>query len=105
MKRWLPVLVLLAGLESSISFAQYGIIDCIVQKKLVVPRVQGQVFDAAGVPVPGAVVSLKPDGRPAVDAKTDAAGRFYFKVQSGPYDLKVSHPGFEVTTAKLEGMS
>jgi hypothetical protein len=102
MKRWLPVIVLLAWLGCSVSFAQYGIIDCIVQKQLVVPRVQGQVFDATGIPVPNAVVSLKQDGKPAVDVKTDAEGRFYFKVQAGQYSLKASYPGFEVTTAELE---
>jgi hypothetical protein len=102
MKFWFPVLALLSGLGSSVSFAQYGIIDCIVQKQLVVPRVQGQVFDATGIPVPNAVVSLKQDGKPAVDAKTDAAGRFYFKIQAGQYNLKASYPGFEVTTAELE---
>ncbi len=102
MKNWLPVLCSIAGIGSSLSFAQSGIVDCIVQKKLNVPRVHGQVFDAAGVPVPGAMISVKQDGNPPKNATTDSAGRFYFKVQSGQYALRASYPGFETTTAELQ---
>jgi hypothetical protein len=102
MKKWLPVLIMLAGLGNSISAAQYVIVDCIVQKKLVVPRVKGQVFDATGVPVPDTVISLKQGENQELIATTDSQGRFDFKVQSGPYNLKASHLGFESTTAELE---
>jgi hypothetical protein len=102
MKNWLPVLALLAGFGCSISFAQFGIIDCIQQRRLVVPRVHGQVLDSSGVPVSGAVVSLTPDGNPAMQTKTDSMGRFDFKASSGSYVLKAEYPGFEITTAELE---
>ncbi|HEV2174692.1 MAG TPA: carboxypeptidase-like regulatory domain-containing protein [Nitrospira sp.] len=102
MKKWLPVLILSAGLGSSFSFAQYGIVDCIEQKKLIVPRVQGQVFDPTGIALPDAAISLWPDGRPIVQLKSDAKGQFYFKVESGHYILKATYPGFAITTAELE---
>jgi hypothetical protein len=102
MKRWLPVLALFAGLGSSFSFAQYGIVDCVEQKTLTVPRIRGQVFDATGVPVPGALVSVSSDTRPELQLKTDASGQFNFKVSPGRYMLKASFSGFEVTRARLD---
>ena len=102
MKGWLPALVLFAGLGSSFSFGQVAIVDCVEQRKLFVPRVQGQVFDGAGVPVSGALVSLISDAKPTIQATTDATGQFSFKVDSGDYTLKASYPGFETTTVELE---
>jgi hypothetical protein len=104
MKKLLPVLALLAGLGSSISFAQAAIpiIDCVVQRKLVVPRVRGQVFDPSGALVTGAIISLTQAGIPAKQSKTDAKGRFDLRVPSGLYVLKAEYPGFGVTTAELD---
>jgi hypothetical protein len=101
MTRWIPALVLVVGLGTSFSFAQYGTGDCIEQRKLAVAHVKGQVFDPHGVPVPEAVVSLWPDGRSTVQLKTDAKGFFQFKVEPGNYILKATYPGFELTTAEL----
>jgi hypothetical protein len=102
MKRWLPVLVLFAGLGSSISSGQCGIVDCIEQKALTVPRIRGHVFDATGILIPGVLISVSSDTRPEVQLKTDASGQFNFKVSPGRYVLKASYPGFEVKKARLD---
>jgi hypothetical protein len=102
MKRWLSVLFLLAVFWSSLSAAQPGIVDCVEQKILTVSRIRGQVFDATGVAVPGALVSVSSNARPEMQLRTDASGRFNFKVSSGRYMLKASCPGFEVTRAELD---
>jgi Carboxypeptidase regulatory-like domain len=102
MKRHYLVLILLAGLGSSISSAQYGIIDCVMQGKLVVSRVQGQVVDPNGAPVSDARISLSRDGQETIQSKTDAYGRFKLNVQSGSYTFMAELRGFEVTSAELE---
>jgi hypothetical protein len=102
MRKWLPVLIVLVGLGSSISSAQFGIIDCIEQGRLVVPKVQGGVYDAAGFPVAGALVSLSSDTRPEVQSKTDAAGLFHINASPGRYLLRASSPNFETTRAELD---
>jgi len=102
MKRFSLVLFVVAGLGSSISSAQYGIVDCVMQPKLVVSRVQGQVFDPYGVPVPGALIALSHDGVQQAQATTDANGKFALSVPSGTYHFWAELRGFEVTTADLE---
>jgi hypothetical protein len=102
MKRWLPVLILCAGLGSSFSFAQYRIVDCVEQKAVTVRRVQGQVFDPNGVPVPGVIVSLSSEAHPDIQSKTGAAGEFSIKARPGRYVLKALYPNFETTRAELD---
>ena len=102
MKKCLVALFLFAGLGRSISFAQHGIVDCIQQRKLVVAHVRGQFFDHGGVPVPGARVSLWPDGKPIIQSKANETGEFSFKVEPRHYILKATYPGFEITTAELD---
>jgi len=104
MKRYLLVLILFAGLGSSFSSGQNGpeIVDCAMQRKLVVPHVKGRVFDPSGAPIPGAEISLKSDGVQNAQSKTDSDGRFELKVPPGSYHLRAEMRGFEVTTAELE---
>ena len=102
MRRWLPVLALLSVIGSSISSGQCGIVDCIEQKALTVPRIRGHVFDATGILIPGVLISVSSDTRPEVQLKTDASGQFNFNVSPGRYVLKASYPGFEVTKARLD---
>jgi hypothetical protein len=102
MMRQSLVLILLAGLGSSISAAQYGIIDCVMQRKLVVSRVQGQVIDPNGAPVSDARISLSRGGQETIQSKTDAVGRFKLNVPSVSYTFMAELRGFEVTTAELE---
>jgi hypothetical protein len=104
MKRFSLVLILFVGLGSSISFAQDGIkvIDCVMQRKLVVSWVQGQVFDPNGIPIPGAQITLNRDGLRQAQSTTDANGNFALDVPPGNYVFRAELRGFEVTTAELE---
>jgi hypothetical protein len=90
--------VLFAGLGSSFSSAQDGIVDCVMQKKLLV----SPVFDPSGVPVPGAQIALSREGAQQIQSKTDAKGEFTLRVPSGSYRFKAKLQGFEVTEAELE---
>ena len=83
MRHWLPVLALFAGLGSSFSATQSGIVDCLEQKRLTVPRIRGQVFDPMGVPIPGALVSVSSETGPEMQSKTDATGQFNIKAPPG----------------------
>jgi hypothetical protein len=94
MRNWLPVLFLLAGLGSSISVAQNGIVDCFGQPTLHAARVKGQVFDLMGETIQGATVSLEIEGRTIQQAVTDASGRFGFKSVGGSIQLHVNARGF-----------
>jgi len=98
------ILVLFAGLGTPFSIAQDGpgIVDCIMQRKLVVPYARGRVFDPFGVPVPGAQISLSRDGLQQAQSRTDADGRFEVSVPPGGYHFKAEMRGFEVTKAELE---
>jgi Carboxypeptidase regulatory-like domain len=102
MKRTLLVLALFAGLGSSISFGQYGIIDCVQQKVLTVPRIRGEISDASGVPIPSALVSITSNAAVNMESKTDATRNFNFTVTSGRYMLRASYPNFGITTTELE---
>src|SRR5580698_8417111 len=104
MKKCLLVLIFFAGLGSSISSAQDGskIIDCVMQHKVVVARVEGQVFDPSGVPVAGVQIALSHDGLQQAQSKTDTSGKFILDVPSGSYEFRAELRDFEVTTAQLE---
>jgi Carboxypeptidase regulatory-like domain len=102
MKNCLPVLFVFAGLGSSVSFAQYGIVDCVMQRKLVVARVQGQVFDPSGIPVPGVLVALSRDGMQIAETTTGPNGKFALNLASGSYHFRAKLRGFEATTADLD---
>jgi hypothetical protein len=94
-------LILFAGLGSSISFAQSGIVDCIEQRTINVPTIRGQVFDPNGIPIPGALVSVSSEIESEIQLRTDANGQFNGNLPPGKYTLKASYPGFEITRAKL----
>jgi hypothetical protein len=102
MRKWLPILALLAGIGSSFSYGQGGIVDCVEPKKIAVSRIQGQVFDTSGAVVPGATVSVTLDGKVKTLATAGANGEFRFKFDSGHYVLRVSSQGFQATEAELE---
>jgi hypothetical protein len=79
-----------------------GIVDCIQQRKLTVPKVEGQVVDPKGAPVPTALVWISQEGKLVSKIETDSLGRFAFGVRSGQYTLKAQLQGFETTTAELD---
>ena len=102
MRLWLPILALLAGFGNSISFAQYGIVDCIEQKRLAVRRVQGRVYDPGGVALAGAIVTLSSETEVAFQSKSDSSGKFSINAPSGRYVLKAAFPNFETTRASVD---
>ena len=59
------------------------------------PMVTVTVLDEDGLPVPDAQVTLSEPGRPAIQLRTDYAGRCTYSVQQdSPYQLEVQKPGF-----------
>jgi hypothetical protein len=102
MSRWLPILAVLAGFGTSVSFAQYGIVDCIEQKRLAVRRVQGRVYDPNGVALEGALITLSSETEGEVQSKTNEAGEFLVRVHPGRYSFRATFPGFESTRANVE---
>lgn len=73
---------------------------CIAPHNVVVPQVRGQVFDAFGIAVPFATVTvLGIDG--AVRSTADDTGRFSFNVPVGHYVFKAEGEGFSNSIAEL----
>jgi len=101
MKRWLPLLALLAGLGCSISFAQSEFFDCIGQKTLYVVDVHGKVFDSSGVPISNAVVSLLRDGKLLGETQTDEQGKFRIRRVTGWYTIYVKSPDFQDASVEI----
>jgi hypothetical protein len=99
--RHLALFLFMIALLSRSSIAQ-GIVDCIEQKKIYIPKVSGQVFDFTGVPVPEVDVQLVRVGRVIDQTKTDSEGKFSFKTPPGIYTLRAAAQGFEVTNAQIE---
>src|ERR1700734_3942002 len=59
------------------------------------PAVTVTVLDEDGLPVAGAQVTLSEPGRPAIQLRTDFAGRCTYSLQQDlPYQLEVQKPGF-----------
>jgi hypothetical protein len=59
------------------------------------PMVTVTVLDEDGLPVPDAQVTLSEPGRPAIQLRTDYAGRCTYSLQQNlPYQLEVQKPGF-----------
>lgn len=115
MRRWLPILAVIAGLGSSFSFGQSSrssdspespagirIVDCIGQKTVHVSRLQGGVFDHTGVPIPDAMVTLSFDEKLAFQTKTNQHGAFVFKAPPGKYHLKATAAGFTWTESEVD---
>jgi hypothetical protein len=94
MKNFFPVLIVLAGLGCSISFAQDGFVDCFAQPAIHAARVRGQVFDLSGETIQGATVSVEKDSRTIQETETDAFGRFGFKSVDGKIQLHINARGF-----------
>lgn len=75
--------------------------DCIVPHGVAVPQVRGQIFDAFGIAVPFATVTvLGIDG--AVQTTADDTGHFSFNVPAGHYVFKAEAEGFSYSSAELK---
>ena len=74
---------------------------CVSPHGVVVPQVRGQVFDAFGIEVPFATITvLGIDG--AVRTSADETGRFSFNVPAGHYVFKAEAEGFSYSSAELK---
>ena len=94
MKNFFPVLIVLAGLGCSISFAQGGIVDCVGQPEVHVANLRGGVFDPTGVGIPRVDLILKRADRVVAQTTSDQTGRFDIKIPSGEYELHVQSQHF-----------
>ena len=94
MRRWLPVLALLAGLGSSFSIAQSGIVDCVGQPTVHVAHLRGSVFDPSGVVIPNIGLTATHGGTVVAQAASDRDGHFDIKLPSGNYELSVQAKDF-----------
>jgi hypothetical protein len=66
-------------------------------------RLRGQVTDPSGAVIPGATISLKSAGSPAMTTKSDGAGNYDIKVlPPGAYTVSVSAKGFTAATLPVE---
>jgi len=66
-------------------------------------RLRGQVTDPSGAVIPGATISLKPAGGPAITTKSDGTGNYDLKaLPPGAYSVSVSAKGFRASTLPVE---
>ena len=92
------VLVSLGFLASALALAQG---DCVAPHGVAVPQVRGQIFDAFGIDVPFATITVFGiDG--AVRTTADETGRFSFNVPAGHYVFKAEAEGFSYSSAELK---
>lgn len=92
-------LLVLAVVASSQFSAAQG--DCVVPHGIAVPQVRGQIFDAFGIAVPFATVTvIGIDG--TVQTTADDTGRFSFNVPAGHYVFKAEAEGFSYSSAELK---
>lgn len=103
-RRTLPVaglILAIAGLftvSSALATAQG---DCVVPHGISVPQIRGQVFDAFGIAVPFATVTVL-GIHGAVQTTADNAGEFSFAVGPGHYVLKAESEGFSYSSAEVK---
>ena len=74
--------------------------DCVVPHGISVPQVRGQVFDAFGIEVPFATITVL-GIHGAVQTTADSTGRFSFDVPPGHYVFKAEAEGFSYSSAEL----
>jgi hypothetical protein len=91
----LAVIILAA---SSSAFAQG---DCVTPHGIPVAQIRGQVFDAFGIAVPFATITIL-GIHGAVQTTADNTGQFSFDVSSGHYVLKAEAEGFSYSSAELK---
>lgn len=101
MRRTLSVLAILAGLGCSISFGQFGIVDCVGQPPVHVAHLRGSVFDPTGVVIPNVNLTLKRGDTVVAQTASDRNGRFDLRLPSGKYELSVQSEKFRAIPLKI----
>ncbi|HEV2323733.1 MAG TPA: carboxypeptidase-like regulatory domain-containing protein [Terracidiphilus sp.] len=74
---------------------------CVVPHGVAVPQIRGQVFDAFGIAVPFATVTVL-GIHGAVQTTADDLGQFSFEVPAGHYVFKAEAEGFSYSSAELK---
>jgi hypothetical protein len=74
---------------------------CPAPRNLTVSQIRGQVFDAFGIPVPGAAVLLL-GIHGELQTAADAKGLFQLNVPPGRYVMKVDAEGFQFSTFEVK---
>lgn len=74
---------------------------CTVPHGVAVSQIRGQVFDAFGIAVPFATITVL-GIHGAVQTTADSAGEFSFNVPAGHYVLKAESEGFAYSSAELK---
>lgn len=75
--------------------------DCAVPHGISVPQIRGQVFDAFGIEVPFATVTVL-GIHGSVQTTADNTGQFSFDVGPGHYVLKAEAEGFSYSSAEVK---
>jgi hypothetical protein len=97
-------------MSSSVRCVVWLLVVCLAPARLAAAQetinqaaIAGRVLDPQGRAIPGASVSVRQlDTNVAVDATTDAEGRFRFPyLRIGPYDLRVRVDGFRENARRL----
>jgi hypothetical protein len=88
----------IAMTSSIASFAQG---DCAVPHGIAVRQIRGQVFDAFGIAIPFATVTIL-GIHGAVQTTADNTGQFSFAVPAGHYVFKAEAEGFTYSSAELK---
>lgn len=102
-RRTLPVaglILAIAGLFTVSSAPATAQGDCVVPHGISVPQIRGQVFDAFGIAVPFANVTVL-GIHGAIQTTADSTGRFSFDVPPGHYVFKAEAEGFSYSSAEL----
>ena len=75
--------------------------QCPPPRSIAVSQIRGQVFDAFGIPVPGAAVLLL-GIHGETQAAADAKGQFQLNVPPGRYVMKVDAEGFQFSSFEVK---
>lgn len=95
------VILAIAGLFIVSSIPGFAQGTCTVPHGIAVSQIRGQVFDAFGIAVPFATVTVI-GIRGAVQTVADNDGEFSFNVGPGHYALKAEAEGFAYSSAELK---
>lgn len=88
----------LFAISSTVACAQS---PCVTPHGIAVTQIRGQVFDAFGISVPFATITVL-GIHGAVQTTADNSGQFSFNVSPGHYVLKAEGEGFSYSSAELK---
>jgi hypothetical protein len=96
---WSAIALLSTVLAGAAPISAQG--NCVAPHGVAVGQIRGQVYDAFGIAVPFATVTVL-GIRGAVQTNADETGQFSFDVPPGHYVLKAESEGFAYSSAELK---